>query len=60
MEQPLFGLWERIVEKGSISIAVDGDSYQYDDEGLKYLSTLNLFEQFRVFYVTKRKLDSKE
>lgn len=60
MEHPLFSLWKNIGKKGSISIAVDGSSYQYDDEGLRYLSTLDLFEQFKVFYVSNKKLDSKE
>jgi hypothetical protein len=60
MEHPLFSLWKNIGKKGSHSIAVDGSSYQYDDEGLRYLSTLDLFEQFKVFYVSNKKLDSKE
>jgi len=49
MGHTLFGLWESISKKESIRIAVDGSSYQYDDETLRSLSTLSLFSQFEVF-----------
>ena len=52
MGHTLFGLWESISKKESIRIAVDGSSYEYDDETLRSLSTLSLFSQFEVFYVS--------
>lgn len=60
MEHPLFSLWKGVGKKGSISIAIDGSSYQYDDEALRYLSTLDLFDQFEVFYVSNNTINSKE
>jgi len=60
MEHPLFSLWKAIRKKVSICVSIDGSSYQYDDEALRYLSTLNLFDQFEVVYVSNVKIDCIE
>lgn len=60
MGHTLFSLWESISKKESIRIAVDGSSYQYDDETLGFLSTLGLFSQFEVFYVSSHETCTRQ
>lgn len=55
----LHSLWEKIVKKEKIKIAIDGSSYAHDDEDLNVLSTLNIYEQFEVLYISCKKIKDK-
>jgi len=55
----LYSLWENIVKKETIKIAIDGSSYSHDDESLNILSTLNVYNQFEVLYVSSKGIKDK-
>jgi len=55
----LFDLWEKISVKDRIKIAIDGSSYQYYDKRFEILSTLSLFDQFEIIYVSNTRIKKK-
>lgn len=61
MEQPqIFSLWKNIVKKEKVKIAIDGSSYDLNDECLETLSSLNIYEQFDVLYISKEEIKEKK
>jgi len=60
MENHLFSLWEQISKKDEVIIAVDGSTYEYNDQELIILSDLKIFKQFEILYVTNREIENKD
>lgn len=58
-QAPIYCLWEKIVKKESIKIAIDGSTYKYEDESLKALRTLSYYKQFEIFYISNQDIDKK-
>lgn len=50
----LFKLWEHISRKETIVIAIDGNSYSFEDEEIKTLFCLNDFDQFEILYISSK------
>jgi len=50
----LYNLWKKISQKNKIVIAIDGNSYPYNDEEIKTLFYINNFEQFEILYISSK------
>ncbi|MFX0135865.1 MAG: hypothetical protein ACFFDN_19635 [Candidatus Hodarchaeota archaeon] len=55
----LYSLWENIIKKETVKIAIDGSSYSHNDESLNVLSTLGVYNQFEVLYVSSKGIKDK-
>lgn len=58
-QAPIYRLWEKIVKKESIKIAIDGSTYKYEDKSLNALCALSYYMQFEIFYVSNQDIDKK-
>jgi len=55
----LYSLWENIVKKETIKIVIDGSSYNHNDESLNVLSTLSIYNQFEILYVSSKEIKDR-
>lgn len=56
----LYNLWKQISQKNKIVIAIDGNSYSYNDEEIKTLFYINNFEQFEILYISTKNEENQK
>lgn len=62
----LYSLWNGIIQKQQINkelkimLAIDGSSYEYNDDDLKYLSILNETKNFEIIYISTKEIKSQK
>lgn len=55
----IFTFWNDIVNEETIKIAIDGSSYSHDDQSLNVFSFLNIYDQFKIFYISSKEVRDK-
>lgn len=61
-----FSYWNELIrnqehnKEFKLELAIDGSTYDYDDEELRCLSILNEFENFEIFYISGKKVKKKK